>query len=229
MAGDDAVVLKGNRDGVAVIIDERASIEAAVRDLRTKLASAGSFFRGAVFRLESGNRTLSKDERDVLTSTMEEFGILLRDAGRTERGGGTVARGEHAAPWGTGDREYLEQVAGAAARDAASDQTLLVRRTIRSGQRIEYDGNVVIMGDVNAGAVVTCSGDIIVLGALRGLAHAGAEGNTSAIVMAFRLQPTQLRIAHVISRAPDEATPRPEGPEVARVRNDMIQIEAYVP
>ena len=77
--------------------------------------------------------------------------------------------------------------------------------------------------------MVTCTGDIIVLGALRGLAHAGAEGDEKAIVMAFRLEPTQLRIAHHISRAPDEAGPRPEGPEIARVKNDMILIEAYVP
>src|SRR5690606_16549171 len=73
------------------------------------------------------------------------------------------------------------------------EQTLLVRRTIRSGQRIDYHGNVVVMGDVNAGAVVTCTGDIVVLGSLRGLAHAGAEGNDEAVVVAFRLEPTQLR------------------------------------
>lgn len=107
--------------------------------------------------------------------------------------------------------------------------TLYQRRTLRSGQRLDFDGNVVIMGDVNAGAMITCTGDIIVLGALRGLAHAGAEGDEKAIVMAFRLEPTQLRIAHHISRAPDEAGPRPEGPEIARVKNDMILIEAYVP
>ena len=111
----------------------------------------------------------------------------------------------------------------------ADDATLYLRRTLRSGQRVDYQGNVVIMGDVNAGAMVTCTGDIIVLGALRGLAHAGAEGNERAIVMAFRLEPTQLRIAHHISQAPDEVGPRPDGPELARVKNDMILIEAYVP
>lgn len=227
LAGDEVVVLKGSRDGVSVIINEQASIEAAVRDLRAKLANAGSFFRGAVFRLESGNRTLSSDEREALTSTMEEFGILLRDSKRIERSSGPHVRGEHALSR-AGERVYDEPVE-AAARDTAEEATLLVRRTLRSGQRIEYDGNVVIVGDVNAGAVVTCSGDIIVLGALRGLAHAGAEGNTDAIVMAFRLQPTQLRIAHYISRPPDDQQPSPSGPEVALVQDERIQIEAYVP
>lgn len=228
MAGHEAVVLKGNRDGVAVIIDEAASIDAAVRDLRTKLANAGSFFRGAVFCLESGNRALSPDERSVLSSTMEEFGILLRETKQES----TALRRPHEssgseAPKGASfDGEFS---AAGIPQDLGGEETLLVRRTLRSGQRIEHSGNVVIMGDVNPGAVVMCSGDIIVLGTLRGLAHAGAEGNTQAIVMAFRLQPTQLRIAHFISRAPDEGGPRPDGPEVARVRNESIQIEAYEP
>ncbi len=223
------MVLKGNRDGVAVIIDEAASIDAAVRELRSKLANAGSFFRGAVFCLDAGNRALSPDERSVLSSTMEEFGILLREPKQESKAlrgpqehlsGGTSKSAASDGEFGT---------LAAVTQDFGSDETLLVRRTLRSGQRIEHTGNVVILGDVNPGAVVMCSGDIIVLGTLRGLAHAGAEGNSQAIVMAFRLQPTQLRIAHFISRAPDEGGPRPDGPELARVRNETIQIEAYEP
>jgi septum site-determining protein MinC len=61
------------------------------------------------------------------------------------------------------------------------------------------------------------------------VAHAGANGNTRAIVAAFRLEPTQLRIAHYISRAPDGEVIHPSGPEVALVRDECIQIEAYAP
>jgi len=111
--------------------------------------------------------------------------------------------------------------------EVVEDTTLLVRRTIRSGQRLHYDGNVVIMGDVNPGAEVVCTGDILVLGALRGVAHAGAEGKVDATVFAFRLEPTQLRIAHVISRAPDEKSPRPSGPEIARVVANSVQLSMY--
>ena len=111
--------------------------------------------------------------------------------------------------------------------EVVEDTTLLVRRTIRSGQRLHYDGNVVIMGDVNPGAEVVCTGDILVLGALRGVAHAGAEGKVDATVFAFRLEPTQLRIAHVISRAPDEKSPLPSGPEIARVVANSVQLSMY--
>lgn len=199
------------------------SIDAAIQDLRTKLANAGSFFRGAVFRLEAGSRALSPDERHALSSTMKEFGVILQEVHAEEpKGGAPVVH--------TGERKsQTADTMGHEERAAlpGGEEAVLVRRTLRSGQRVEYPGNVVIMGDVNPGAVVICSGDIVVLGALRGVAHAGAEGNTEAVVMAFRLQPTQLRIAHLISRAPDDAGPRPDVPEVARVRNEAIVIEAY--
>lgn len=196
-----------------MIIDENAPIETAVRQLRAKLLEAGDFFRGAAVRVDWGRRVPTEDERDALSSTVQAFGICLKET-----------------PLREAEPPAAKPAPSASQRSALPvEETLFLRRTLRSGQRIDYDGNVVVMGDVNAGAVITCSGDIIVLGSLRGLAHAGAEGNDRSIVMAFRLEPTQLRIAQYISRSPDEALPRPEGPEVARVRNGVIQIEAYVP
>jgi len=228
LAGRDAVVLKGGRDGVAVIIDERATIDAAIKDLRAKLSRAGSFFKGAAFHIEAGSRTLTAAEREALTSTMEEFGITLRESkGRSGAGDEIENPPVEKPPNRTPLRRSGDAVA--ATFPGGDERTLLVRRTIRSGQRVEYDGNVVVMGDVNPGAVVMSTGDIVVLGSLRGLAHAGAQGNDDAVVMAFRLEPTQLRISQYISRPPDEDGPRPAGPEVARVRNGVIQIEAYVP
>lgn len=218
-------MLKGGRDGVAIIIDEAANIELALAELKAKLSDAGNFFRGAAFRLDAGRRRLTESERDAISAIVKEFGIEIRDPLERRRVDDLP-------------EEPMERPATPSLRlgvkrrgeEMPSDEaTLYLRRTLRSGQRVDYQGNVVIMGDVNAGAMVTCTGDIIVLGSLRGLAHAGAEGNEKAIVMAFRLEPTQLRIAHHISRAPDEAGPRPDGPEVARVKNDMILIEAYVP
>ena len=79
-------------------------------------------------------------------------------------------------------------------------RVLLLKKTVRSGQKISYRGTIVILGDVNPGSEVISTGDILVMGTLRGMAHAGAQGDTSAIVAAFRLKPTQLRIAEVISR-----------------------------
>ncbi len=84
--------------------------------------------------------------------------------------------------------------------------TRFYNNTIRSGQVIEYNGNIVIIGDVNPGALVKATGNIVILGGkLRGgVAHAGTNGNENAYVAAYELQPTQLRIGDIIARKPDE-------------------------
>ncbi len=107
------------------------------------------------------------------------------------------------------------------------DEALILRRTLRSGQVVHYPGHVTILGDVNPGGEVIAGGDIVVLGVLRGVAHAGAGGNDQAVVAAFRLRPTQLRIGNHIARAPDEETGGPEAPEIAKVRNGVVVIEPY--
>ncbi|HEY3314392.1 MAG TPA: septum site-determining protein MinC [Bacillota bacterium] len=107
------------------------------------------------------------------------------------------------------------------------DEAMVMRRTLRSGQVIHYPGHVTIIGDVNPGGEVIAGGDIIVLGVLRGIAHAGAGGNDLAVVAAFRLRPTQLRIGNHIARAPDGEAGAPETPELAKVRNGVVVIEPY--
>ena len=108
--------------------------------------------------------------------------------------------------------------------------TILVQRTLRSGQNLHYDGNVVIMGDVNPGAEIVASGHILVMGSLRGMVHAGATGEEDATVTALQLAPTQLRIASHITRPPDgNADDEGKLPEVARVKNEAVVIEDYHP
>ncbi|HHW07702.1 MAG TPA: septum site-determining protein MinC [Clostridia bacterium] len=110
-----------------------------------------------------------------------------------------------------------------------AENTILLQRTLRSGQSIRYPGNVVIMGDVNPGAEVIAGGNIIVMGNLRGVAHAGATGNERAMVAAFRLNPSQLRIANHFTRAPDGKYPEPQQPEIARIAGGTLVIESYPP
>jgi len=102
----------------------------------------------------------------------------------------------------------------------------VVSRTLRSGQRVSSAGTVVVLGDVNPGAEVIAGGDVIVVGKLRGLAHAGAEGNENATIWALELAAKQLRIADKLAVAPEGAEPA-KGPERARVENDQIVIEPW--
>jgi septum site-determining protein MinC len=93
---------------------------------------------------------------------------------------------------------------------------------------LEFPGNVVILGDVNPGAYIVASGDIIVLGRLNGVVHAGAEGEERAVVIGASFNPSQLRIAQYIGRPPDDPPSsnhdRPQT-EKAYIKDSMIVIE----
>lgn len=107
--------------------------------------------------------------------------------------------------------------------------TRFVNGTIRSGQIEIYTGNIVIVGDVNPGGLIQAKGNIIVLGSLMGVAHAGIGGNRKAIVAAYKLQPTQLRIANLIVRSPDEGVESYKSPEIAKIKDGKVIIEPYLP
>jgi|BEDMetMinimDraft_2_1075160.scaffolds.fasta_scaffold37399_2 septum site-determining protein MinC len=129
-------------------------------------------------------------------------------------------------PSTAGEAEVFDLATGAPRADVDPDPTLLIRRHLRSGQRVRFAGNVVVLGDVNPGAEIQADGDIVVMGTLRGLAHAGARGDASRVIVAFRLAATQLRIARFIARAPEDDTP-PAVPEVAVVRDGQVLIDSY--
>ncbi len=106
-------------------------------------------------------------------------------------------------------------------------RTKFLRKTIRSGQRFEYSGNLVIIGDINPGAEVYAAGNIIVLGSLKGSVHAGSNGNEKAVIAAFSLQPQIVEIAGVITRSPEDNI-KPKYPELARIKNGKIIVEPYL-
>ncbi|WP_099187559.1 septum site-determining protein MinC [Tepidibacter mesophilus] len=107
-------------------------------------------------------------------------------------------------------------------------KTKFVRTTLRSGMKIEFKGNVVIIGDVNPGAQIVAYGNVVIMGCLRGVVHAGANGNKDAIVVAYDLNPMQLRIENLISIAPDEEFQKPNYPEIAFIKDNCIVIEPYL-
>ncbi len=89
-------------------------------------------------------------------------------------------------------------------KNIAVSKTRYVRNSLRSGKRVEYEGSIVILGDVNFGAEVIAGENIVVVGVLRGLAHAGASGNNDAIISAGSIQTKQLRISNVIKEFGNE-------------------------
>jgi len=108
----------------------------------------------------------------------------------------------------------------------ARGETVIVARTVRSGGRIESTGSVVVLGDVNAGAEVIANDDIIVVGTLRGLAHAGAGGNDKAVVWAERIRSPQLRIGSAVAQAGEDGQTG-DGPEVAHLKDGVILVRPW--
>lgn len=130
-------------------------------------------------------------------------------------------------------RETVDEVGGTfadlrpvAAAQKPRGETVILARTVRSGGRVESRGSVVILGDVNAGAEILANDDIIVIGTLRGLAHAGAGGNDKAVIWAQRIASPQLRIGPALAQA-DDVDETDRGPEIAHLRDGQIVVRPW--
>ena len=109
-------------------------------------------------------------------------------------------------------------------KEIAVSETKFHRGSLRSGQKLETEGSIVIIGDVNSGAEVIASDNIVVLGALRGLAHAGAKGNTQAIIAAGLLDTVQIRISNIVKEIDRDEEPMHKQAYVS-VIDGKIEIE----
>ena len=105
---------------------------------------------------------------------------------------------------------------------------MIHRGTLRSGDHLQSEGSVLLLGDVNPGARISAGGHVLVWGRLRGVAHAGCHGDQEARIVALQLRPLQLRIAAAVARGPEEA-PAPGQAEEARLVAGEIRIDPASP
>lgn len=195
------VKFKGSRNGLQLVLDDSADFSVILENLKTKLESAVVFFtKGTTVEVPGTVRVLTQDQQADLANLLAIYGLVFRET-----------------PKDLGDKEC-------ASEEMDEVQTLFVAKTLRSGQEIVYNGSVVITGDVNPGAQVIAGGDVIIRGTCRGVVHAGAYGNTKATITANRLLASQLRIANLIARAPDNLD-QPEYIEIARIHEGNVIIE----
>ncbi len=107
-------------------------------------------------------------------------------------------------------------------------ETLMVKKTVRSGQTVEHPGNLVILGDVNPGGEVRAGGDLVIVGALRGVAHAGTVSREDVVtITALKFKPTQIRIRDVIMNSFDARITRSRQPVIATFKDGKIEISIY--
>lgn len=110
-------------------------------------------------------------------------------------------------------------------QNVENSETYFFKGGIRSGQKLEFDGSIVVLGDVNSGAEVIAGDNIVVLGTLRGLAHAGAKGNMKAIIASQKIECPQLRIANVVKEIEKEEIESEETKKFASIIDEKIVLE----
>jgi septum site-determining protein MinC len=227
---EELIQLKGYRGGLRVIIDKEAPLAEVETALVKKLEGLGDFIVGSAITLDAGERALSDDDiRRLQNVLLREFDVriqqIISSSSKTRRLAGVldIPAVEEAEPSRDEIAEVLKEFPRANAR--------LVKRTLRAGQEERFlEGSVILMGDVNPGADVIASGDIVVLGSLRGRAFAGALGDRSAVIVALNFDPVQIRIADCISIRPDEGGRRRRfrlAMEIARIEDDRIVVSRY--
>lgn len=202
----DKIIIKGNKEGLNVVINMNhfSDFDDMLESLIHKLSQGKKFYKGSTLKITTELKYINERESRKLKDILfDEF--LISDCIFQDQDDST----------------------GRVFTGIYEGKTKFLRKTIRSGQSINYPGNIVIVGDVNPGAEIYADGNIIVLGNLRGVVHAGTNGNEKAIIAAFKLEPQILQIGDIVTRAPEDAI-KPQYPEVAKIKNGNIIVEPYL-
>jgi septum site-determining protein MinC len=226
------VEVKGWRNGLLIVVPPNVAWESLQGGLEARLdeASARAFWKGSTVVLDFGSRIVSQEQLlELIDRLKEEYGLVpttvVSSEAATRKAADKLVLTAYEALPAIQKPGHSAEVSRAPLEEAPGNNARYVVQTVRSGQRIEHDGHLVVAGDVNPGGEVIAAGDIVVLGNLRGLAHAGSFGDETARIVALSLRPPQLRIATKIARSPDsEKGSRDLKPEVARIEDGEIQV-----
>jgi septum site-determining protein MinC len=217
-----AIRIKGMRDGLLVSLPE-GSWEQQSAALLSQIDSKQAFFQGARLALDVGPQVVKVNQlvelRDRLSERSVSLWAVISQSGITEQTAqllGLATRVSKPRP----EEEHSSDTA-----PASQETALYINRTVRSGTRVEYQGSVVVLGDVNPGAEVIVHGSAIIWGRLRGTVHAGSAGDMEATICALEFAPTRLQVADEVLDASGEAIFLEPG--TARIRNGSLVLEAW--
>ena len=180
------IKMLSNRNNIVIKIDERATERTILKELKEKLPKLSQFYEEEKTPILVTGKMIKSDTIDKIQKLIHEF---------------INVKVEFDSPRTMG----LNCIKKDFKKEIESSETKFFKSSLRSGQKIEFEGSIVILGDVNYGAEVVAEDNIVVLGVLRGMAHAGAKGNVDAIIAAHRIDSPQIRIASKIKeRSNDE-------------------------
>jgi septum site-determining protein MinC len=202
-----------NRNGSDIFINLRniATFKQVKEELEKKLRMLADYQYGAKVNIDLGDKSLTSKQIREIEDILLDYGLHWDKNPWSAQEEANSPDEQFVIPGG----EFISNY----------EDTALLFRNLRSGQKFFSDGNIVVLGDINPGAELIAGGNVLVMGALRGMAQAGAFGDENTIIAAYRLNPTQLRIANHITRPPDGEAIVVNSPEMARIRAGKVVIE----
>ena len=205
----DIVKIKGLKTGLQLSFAKGASFDDVKANILNKLETGNKFFiRGTTVFVPKGY--FPEEQNETLRRMFHRHGMLFS----------TELKNPSLLP--------PSKISAAEKKSAdKAEKMLIVNKTVRGGQEVRTESSVMIFGNVNPGAQVIAGGNIDIRGTCRGFVYAGASGDESACIVADRLMPTQIRIADVIARPPDDMEKAVQA-ERASIKDGHIVIEPII-
>lgn len=222
---DNSVVFKGHQNGILLILDDKIGFDSLKEALKKKVLDARDFFEGANTAITFKGRNLTENEElELLDIVSKNSGL---DISFVNKSLPAESEEEKEKKWKPTPAEPPKSVIPedfAPVLTSKKNITTYHTGSIRSGQSLEFNGSIVVIGDINPGGEVKAEGNVIILGKLKGKVHAGCKGAADCFVSALYMNPTQLIISDVITYFPDDAS-RVFVPEYAYIKDGQIFVE----
>ncbi len=247
------VQISGRGTNVDFTIDDTGPFDRVSQQLRDYLVENHRMWSSGTISVNAGRRILFRDQlsriKEVIEAesglTVSRFWCAPGDLDGASTAGGVAAPSPPAEPSERppepeqpkaaaeappAELPKVRQAGSAGSPKGVPGEALFIKETFRSGESINYAGDVVVLADVNPGAEITADGDIVVFGCLRGLAHAGAGGDAKATVIALKLESPRIQIGPYIGLAPtsgQRSKTTGAGPKIAYVRRRSIYVSPF--
>lgn len=191
----NTVMIKGTKSGIILVLDEKTDWETLKKDIAQKFQTSSGFLGEAQKAIAFQGRQMTSEEQEEIIEIIQsnchlQIMCILDEDPDTEAAFVKAIENKIPTP-----QQLMQQ---------DNNTGFFFKGNLRSGQVLDVETSIIILGDVNAGAKVISKGNVIILGALKGNVYAGSAGNVDAFVVALDMNPVQIRIADTIARSPDE-------------------------
>ena len=203
------VVIKSSKNGINLVLDDQIPFGELLEEIKKKFIDSEKFFKNAHIAISFEGRDLSQEEQFEIIETIQQCTTIT-----------IICILDHDELMD----EVMQRRIGAYQEEHSPQTGQFYKGTLRSGQVLESEASITILGDVNPGAKVVSGGNIVVLGALKGNAHAGAYGNQECFIVALDMDPIQIQIGELIAKSPDKQKPKRRLIRKEKETNEELQI-----